>query len=88
MISIFQTVISFINAINALKSLVDSFVSFYISMQIDQMKEENRLAIRKAIDEQDQRDIEKALNSPRAGLPSGNAGAVIVSDLPGVTNGK
>lgn len=52
--------------------------------QIKDMKRENRDALRKAIEQQDQRDLEIAMGSTKPGKPSGIPGTEIVSDLPGL----
>lgn len=46
------------------------------------MKKEGREAIRKSLDEHDQRNIEKIIGSPTAGKPSGDPGAVVVDKPP------
>lgn len=52
--------------------------------RIREMKKENRDALKKAIDEQDQRDLEIAIGSTNAGEVSNTPGSVVVDDLPGV----
>ena len=71
-------------AIPALKDLFDQFVVAYTKSQIENIKKDYLNAIKTAINDRDQRDIEKALGSPRAGLPSGNTGAQIVDHVIGV----
>lgn len=83
-----RTILAIFQAIPKLKDLFEALVAEYVAAQIQSMKTEQRAAIKKAIDEQDQRDLEKAIKSPRAGAPSGIAGAVIVDDLPGVVQNK
>jgi hypothetical protein len=48
------------------------------------MKKEDRDSIKKSIEGQDQRDLEKAIGSIKVGLPSGISGTEIVDHLPGV----
>lgn len=88
--SYFSAIIAVIKAIPAIKEWWDSLIAFYIDSQIETMKQENRDAIRKAINEHDQRDLEKALGSTKSGEKSNLPGAVIVGpgDLPGVSNPK
>lgn len=71
-----------IQAIPALKSLVDQFVTLYVSQVIQGMRAENIQAIRDALDKHDQRGLENAIGSPLAGKPSGDAGSVIVDAPP------
>lgn len=54
----------------------------YIEDRIAGMKKENRDAIRKAINEHDQRDLEKAVGNPNPGEASGDAGAQIIDNRP------
>ena len=80
------TIFDFIISIKALRKAIEAFIVYWTKLNIDRMREENRLALRKALDEKDQRDLEKALGSPKAGLPSGNEGSIILdpNELPGV----
>lgn len=84
----FGAVLKFLTAlftvVPAIKSLWDSFISFYISQEIARMKAENREAIRKAFSEFDQRPIEKVIGSKKTGEPSGMAGTEFRDSLPGV----
>lgn len=82
--SILSLLTAIFKAIPVLKGFWDEMVTAYINSQIATMKKENREAIRKAIYEQDQRDIESAIGSPTAGEQSGLPGAVVVDELPGV----
>lgn len=56
----------------------------YVAHAKDKIKKENRDAIKKALETDDQRPIEIQLGSDVAGKPSGADGAVIVDSLPGV----
>ena len=82
----FQTIIAIIKAIPAIKSFWDELVSMYIAQEIEQMKAENKVAIKEAIYENDQRDLEKAIGSGKAGEASGVPDIVVVDELPGVHN--
>jgi len=75
---------SLFQAVPTLKKTWDDIVAAYVNSQIESMTAENLAAIRKAIDEKDQRDLEKALKSPRAGAPSDIPGVSHVSELPNV----
>lgn len=78
----FAAIVALIKAIPALKDLWDQLVSFYITTEMNNLKQENRNAILQALIQHDQRAVERALNSPSAGKPSGDAGAVIVDNPP------
>jgi hypothetical protein len=80
----FQAILAVLNAIPALKSVFDQFVAWYVAAQIDAMKEDQRAALRKAIEKQDQTDLEKTIGYPHAGEPSNTPGTVIRDSLPGV----
>lgn len=76
------TLILILKAIPALKDAVDRFIAFYIKQEYLQMKEANRKGIREAIDNDDQRKLEEAINSTKAGLPSGVPGSTFHDSLP------
>jgi len=78
----FSAILAIIKAIPSIKSLVDSFVSYYVGQQIAAMKKENKDAIRKALNEHDQIDLEKALGNPSAGEVSNNPGTSIIDAPP------
>lgn len=78
--------IEIIKAIPAIKSLFEQLVGLYVASELVSMKKENRDAIKKAIHEFDQREIEKALGNPNAGDPSNLPGSELRSSLPGVPN--
>lgn len=86
--SVFSAIIAVINLIPVIKGLFESFVSYYVAQQIADMKKENAEAIRKALQEHDQRYIEEMLGNPRAGEPSGLPGVVIRDGIVGVHNPK
>lgn len=73
-----------VKAIPILDKWVEQFMVYYFNKSIDKMKLDNFKAIKKAINEKDQRDLEKNIGNPNAGNPSGDAGSEIVDDLPGV----
>lgn len=65
-----------------MKAWFDDLVAFYVKLKIASMKRENREAIRKALHEQDQRDLEGAVGNPYPGEPSGDDGVTIVDAPP------
>lgn len=82
MASFFAGLVAFFKAIPALKDILDRFIAFYVQRELENFKKENAEAIRKAIHEKDQRDIEKALGSKLKGQPTGLG--EIVDSLPNV----
>jgi hypothetical protein len=72
---------SIFKAVPALKQLWDLFIATYIASQINTFNEETKAAIRKAIYDHDQRDLEKLIGSTKPGKASGVPGAVIVDDI-------
>lgn len=82
--SIIALIITIAKALPVLNEWLHKFVELYIQAQIDSLKKETRQAIKKAIEEQDQRELEKVMGSSKAGLPSGIEGVQIVDHLPGV----
>ena len=73
--------ISIFKAVPALKQLWDQIIAAYIATQINTFNEETKAAIRKAIYEHDQRDLETVIGSTKSGKASGIPGAVIVDDI-------
>jgi hypothetical protein len=86
MSTIFSALLAVIQLIPTVEGWVQSFIAFYVVQQINSMKAENRDAIKKAFDEKDQRDLEKAIGNPAAGEPSGIPGTEHRDTLPGVPN--
>jgi len=81
--TVFGAILALLKAIPALKSWWDEFTAWYVANQIASMKKELSEAIY-AASKGDQRNLEKFIGSPRAGLPSGENGSVIVPSLPNV----
>lgn len=79
-----STIISFIKIIPALKSWFDFFIAEYVKLEVEKMKKEHRDAIKYAIENHDQRPLEKAIGSPKSGKHSGHAGTDVVDSLPNV----
>jgi hypothetical protein len=82
------TILKAIIAIGVVFPLINKWIEelsfMYVTSKIANIKKEYRDALKKAIDLQDQRDLEKAIGSDLAGKPSGVPGSSIVDDLPGV----
>lgn len=84
MSAVFSAIAAFLGSIPVLGRLVEQFIAWYVNKQIDKMSAENATVIRKAIEEKDQRDIERTMGSSKAGKPSGIDGTTVVDSLPGV----
>lgn len=83
----FSVLFAIIKYVPVVKELWDRLLTEYIKMQIEQMRKADIEAIRKAIYEKDQRDLEGQLfNNP--GKPSGLDGVINVPELPGVPNSE
>lgn len=80
--SIITAILGLIKVIPIIDGWIQLFVSAYVANQIDTMKKENKDAIRKAIQDHDQRDLEKAIGNQNAGKPSGDAGSTIIDHPP------
>lgn len=74
-------VLGILKIIPILDQWFQSLSAAYIQERLDSMKSENVAAIRKALDDKDQRDLEAAVGNPNPGLPSGDAGSQII-DMP------
>ena len=77
----FSTIIAIIKAIPIIQKWFEELFILYFNMQVDSMRAENVKAIRKAIDEKDQRDIERALQSTLAGKRSHEVDSVLIDDI-------
>lgn len=84
MTQFFAAVIAVCKAISVLKELLDKFMVFYVQTETENLHTADRAAMRKAIDEQDQRDLEKQIGNKNPGEPSGTPGTVIRDTLPNV----
>jgi len=82
----FALIVGIVRAIPIFAGWFDQFVAYYTNQRIDEMSAENLAAIKTAIQQKDQRDLEKVLGNPNAGEPSNVGGTVIRNDLPGVHN--
>lgn len=76
------TILALIKAIPIIDQWVQQLIAAYVGARIASMQKDNLDAIRKAIQDHDQRDLENAIGSPTAGKPSGDAGSVVIDDTP------
>ena len=81
-LTILNAIIKVFAAVPTLNTWFQELVKLYVQIQGAAMSKENRDAVRKALDEHDQRDMEKAVNSPTAGKISGDPGTVVVDAPP------
>lgn len=84
MSSVFSTLLAIVKAIPILKEWVDSFVSMYKKHEEETMRKEDSEAVRKAINERDQRDLERQLGNPVPGEESHLPGTELRDSLPNV----
>ncbi len=80
----FSTIVAIIKAIPILKGWIDQAVALYLSHSIESMHESDRAAVKKAIYEHDQRDLEKQIGSTKAGKSSDLPGVELRDSLPNV----
>lgn len=71
-------------AIPSIQDIWDRLLALYVQSQIDSFDAAIVDGIRQALADHDQRQLEKTIGSPRAGVPSGAPGAEQVDKLPGV----
>ena len=76
--AILAALTAFFKMIPALKNLWDSVVALYIQQEYANMIKQNQTTIKKALEDHDQREIEKLLDPNSAGLPSGLPGSVVI----------
>jgi hypothetical protein len=77
-----ETILIILKALPALKALVDKFFALYAQAEWASFDKDIQKGIRKAIDEHDQRELEKSIGSPTAGLPSGVPNSSFHDSLP------
>jgi hypothetical protein len=75
-----ETILIILKAIPALKDAVDRFIAFYVQQEYLAMKKANQDGIKKAIEQHDQRSLEAAIGSTKAGEVSNRPGAIVVPD--------
>lgn len=74
---IISIILGILKAIPIIDSWYQKLSAAYIADAIARMKSENLDAIRKAITNHDQRDLEAAVGNPHPGEVSGDAGSTI-----------
>lgn len=82
--SLVKVLLALIQAIPALKQLFELLIAEYNKRQLKEMQADNRDAIDEARTNKDQRPIERVMQSPQAGNPSGIPGTEIRDSLPNV----
>lgn len=80
--SIIAAILAIAKAIPVIDTWIEQLSAAYVASRLATMKKENSDAIRKALVDHDQRDLEKAIGSPNAGQKSGDSGAVITDKPP------
>lgn len=80
--TVISIILGILKAIPILDGWFQSFSAAYVQSRIASLTKENSDAIRKAFQEHDQRDAEKAIGSPNPGEASGQDGAEIVDAPP------
>jgi len=86
--AIVSLLIAIFKAIPALERQWDAAVVAYIKQRRDVLRKETRDAIKKALDDQDQIDLENSMGAVEAGQQSHRPGAVLVDSLPGLRDEK
>jgi hypothetical protein len=81
-ILIINEILAIAKAIPVVDSWIQALVVAYTALEISNMEKENREAVRKALYEHDQRELEKAVGNPNPGEISGDPGAVVVDAPP------
>jgi hypothetical protein len=81
---IISLLLALFRAIPILDKWFQTLMVEWFNRSVDKMQTENLAAIKKALSDYDQRELEKAIGNPNAGEPSGNPGSTIVDELPGV----
>ena len=72
--AIFSTILAVLKAIPILHEWFKSFVKWYSEKERQWFYESVAKGVVDAIEKRDQRDLEKAVGSPKAGKPSGHEG--------------
>jgi hypothetical protein len=77
-------VLAIFQAIPILNDWLKQLVALYIQQSIKELHSNDLEAIRKAINDHDQRDLEKQIGNSHPGEPSHLAGTELRDSLPGV----
>jgi hypothetical protein len=78
-------ILAVINAVPKLKEFWDQLLVLYFQKEVEKLRKRDVEAIRKAISEKDQRDLEKQVFGKDPNYRSGIDGVRIVDKLPNVT---
>lgn len=82
--ALLTTILAVAKAVPVIDQWLQKLIVAYANSRIDAMAKADRDSIKTALNQQDQRDLEKALGSLKAGEASNINGTVIVTTLPGV----
>jgi len=80
--AVISAILALAKAIPIINQWIEELTTAYAVSKMAALKKENLDAIRKAINERDQRDLEKAVGNHHPGEPSGDAGSVIIDEPP------
>ena len=75
-------ILAIAKAVPIINLWIEQLSSAYMVSRMASLKKENLEALRKALNEHDQRDLEKAIGNPHSGEASGDAGSVIINQPP------
>lgn len=79
---VISAILAIFKAIPVLDSWFQQMVAAYVTARIASMKAENRDAIKKAVQEQDTRDLDKAVGAPDVGEIINAPGSTVQSGPP------
>lgn len=79
-----SALLAIFKAVPTLKTWWDQLLTMYVKHSINEMHEADKEALRKALNEHDQRDLETQLGSTISGEASGAPGTELRDTLPGV----
>jgi divalent metal cation (Fe/Co/Zn/Cd) transporter len=82
--TIIAVVLAASRAVPIIDTWIQLLITAYVNYAVDRMSYENWTALKKAVNDKDQRDLEKAIGNPNAGEPSGVGD--IRTSLPGVSH--
>jgi hypothetical protein len=82
MMQVVSLLLAIFKAVPQLKKWWDSLTVAYLTYQDIKLDKEIRVAIKKAINDHDQRDLEEAMRSTKTGEASGKAGTIIRPSRP------
>jgi hypothetical protein len=82
MTNIILAILAIARAVPVIAEFLEKLSVAFTASRLASFRKENLEALRKAVKEYDQRDLEKAIGNPNAGEPSGDAGSEIVDSIP------